>query len=91
MCCRPPATRKQSKKFQEEPVASNFRGYSRAQFAYDVLRLRKAGALTQAGKRINFGVATGTTATKKNRVLYMEDGEGKGEYKLTVYFTEASN
>ena len=82
------ALRMQSKKFHEEPSAHNYRGYTRAQLAYDVLRLRKAGALTQAGKRINFGVATGTTASKKSRVLYMEDGDGKGEYKLTVYFTD---
>ncbi|MFT4539414.1 MAG: hypothetical protein ACI841_000760 [Planctomycetota bacterium] len=85
------ALQRQSKKFHEEPVSANYRGYSRAQFAYDVLRLRKASALTQGGRRINFGVATGTTATKKGRVLYMEDGDGKGEYKLTIYFTEVGS
>lgn len=78
----------QSKKFQQEPTAENFQGYSRAQFAYDVHRLRKAGKLASRGRRINFGVATGTSASNKKRVLYMEDELGRGEYKLTVFFSE---
>jgi len=78
---------KQPKRFQENPVAKNYRSYSRAQFAYDVLRLRKAGELSRGGSRINFGVATGTTASKKSRVIYMEDEQGVGEYKLTLFFT----
>ena len=83
------ALQMQPKKFQVDPVAGNYQGYSRARFAYDVDRLRQAGGLSSDGKRINFGVATGTTASNKKRVVYLEDGEGRGEYKLTVYFTEA--
>jgi len=78
----------QPKKFQLDPVATNFQSYSRAQFAYDVHRLRKAGKLAAKGKRINFGVATGTSASNKKRVLYLEDELGRGEYKLTVFFSE---
>jgi hypothetical protein len=78
----------QSKKFQTEPIAANWRDYPRARFAYDVHRLRKAGGLSQSGRRMNFGVATGTTAGAKARVLYIEDEHGRGEYKLTIYFSE---
>jgi len=37
---------------------------------------------------MNLGVATGTTASDKRRVLYLEDEAGNGEYKLTVFFTK---
>ncbi len=78
----------QSKRFRENPRKETFRPYGKAHFAFDVYRLRKAGGLVQGGLRINFGVATGRTATKKGRVVYMEDPSGRGEYKLTVFFTK---
>jgi hypothetical protein len=37
---------------------------------------------------MSLGVATGSTAAQKKRVVYFEDEEGHGEYKLTVYFTK---
>ena len=77
----------QTPAFRVEPSTANYRGYSRARFAWAVARLRKSGALTQQGWRLNLGVATGTTASKKNRVLWFEDEHGEGEYKLTVFFT----
>jgi hypothetical protein len=36
---------------------------------------------------MNLGVATGSTASQKKRVLYFEDEDGSGEYKLTLFFT----
>jgi hypothetical protein len=83
------AARLQPKKFLVNPVSGNYRGYSRGQFAYDVHRLRAARGLQQNGRRLNFGVATGTAASKKSRVIYMEDEYGQGEYKLNIFFTEA--
>lgn len=76
----------QGKRFRVDPRKEHFQDYPRARFAYDVLRLRRAAALEQGGRRIQFGVATGTSATQKDRVLYLEDEEGRGEYKLTVFF-----
>ena len=84
------ATRMQSPAFAVNPTAANYRGYSRGQFAFDVHLLRAARALQQDGKRLNFGVATGTAATQKKRVIYLEDDLGQGEYKLNVYFTDVS-
>ena len=76
----------QSKRFNTDPVGENYRGYSRAQFAFDVLRLRRAQAMSHGGRRIELGVATGISATKKARVVYLEDEEGRGQYTLTVRF-----
>ncbi len=77
--------------FRVHPVEKNFIGYPRARFAYDVLRLQRAGQLAQGGWRLNLGVATGTSASKKDRVLWCEDEYGQGEYKLTVFFTQTQN
>lgn len=81
----------QPKRWLENPVEQNYRSYSRARFAYDVYRLRQANALLRNGLRINFGVATGVSATSKSRVIYMEDALGTGEYKLTIFFTPSDS
>ena len=77
----------QGPRFRVEPTSENFKGYGRVRFAWDVLRLRRARMLTQGGLRMNLGVATGSTASQKKRVLYFEDEDGNGEYKLTLFFT----
>ena len=81
----------QSPAFRIEPNAQNYRGYSRARFAFDVLQLRNAGGLRHDGWRMNLGVATGTTASKKNRTIFIEDENGSGEFKLTVFFAREEN
>lgn len=77
----------QPRAFRVEPTQKNFRGYSRGLFAFDLLQLRNAGGLSRGDLRLNLGVATGTSATKKNRALFVENEHGDGEYKLTVFFT----
>lgn len=74
--------------FRSAPTKENFVSYPRAQFAYDVLRLRRELGFSRNGYRMNLGVATGTTASQKKRVVYLEDEDGVGEYKLTVFFTK---
>lgn len=83
------AIARQTRKFKASPAKETFKSYGKAMFAYDVLRLRRAGALSQGGLRLNLGVATGTTASQKDRVVYLEDEHGDGEYKLTVFFTSS--
>lgn len=80
------ALQMQGKAFRVEPTSGNFRGYSRAQFAFDVMQLRNQSGFTQDGWRFNLGVATGTTASKKDRSIFFEDENGNGEFKLTVFF-----
>ncbi|MBM4061077.1 MAG: hypothetical protein FJ265_08270 [Planctomycetes bacterium] len=82
------AVLRQPAKFRSAPVRENFASYPRAQFAFDVMRLRREFGLSRNGWRMNLGVATGTTASDKRRVLYLEDEAGNGEYKLTVFFTK---
>ena len=77
----------QSRSFRNDPSERNYKGYTRARFPFDLHQLRKAGRLTHDGRRLNLGVATGTTAAKKNRAVWVENENGNGEYKLTVFFT----
>ena len=77
----------QAKRFRSDPKRENYRAYGRAEFAYHVHLLRERRMLTKDDLRINLGVATGTTAQQKKRVIYFEDGNGNGEFKLTVFFT----
>ncbi len=81
------ALQMQPKRFLAHPTREGFRPYGRALFAYHVWKLREANGLSQDGRRLNLGVATGVSASDKDRVVYLEDPEGTGEYKLTVFFT----
>lgn len=81
----------QSKAFGEQPETSRYNGYGRARFAFDLMQLRRAGGLSRDGWRLNLGVATGTTASKKGRSLFVEDEQGNGEFKLTVFFTRTDS
>lgn len=81
----------QSKAFRLEPVQKNFKGYTRARFAFDLMQLRAGVGLRRDGWRMNLGVATGTTASKKNRAIFIEDEYGEGEFKLTIFFTKEAS
>ncbi|MBL8897952.1 MAG: hypothetical protein JNM84_10015 [Planctomycetes bacterium] len=83
------ALQMQSDSFRGRPSTKNYREYTRARFAFDVLQLQRAGKLVQGGQRLNFGVATGTSASNRNRSVWLENEQGEGEFKLTVYFTAA--
>lgn len=81
------ALQMQSKAFAVDPLVDHYRTYSRVRFAYDILRLQRAGLMAVGGWRLNLGVATGTTASIKNRALFIENQHGEGEFKLTLFFT----
>jgi hypothetical protein len=61
-------------------VAASRRGYSRAQFAWDVARLRRERRLVHAGRRLDLGVATGHAAARPSQVVWVEDDTGAGQY-----------
>lgn len=81
------ALQRQEQKFYRDPTQKSFRDYTRVQFAWDVMRLREARMFVCDGWRLNIGAASGTSASNKARVIFMEDENGQGEYKLTVYFS----
>jgi hypothetical protein len=56
------------------------RGYTRAQFAWDLARLVRERRLVHTGWRIDLGVATGTATSRASRVVWVEDESGAGQY-----------
>jgi hypothetical protein len=61
-------------------VRAELAGYTRAQFAWDVARLRRERRLVVGGKRIDLGVATGHATARKSRVVWIEDETGGGTF-----------
>jgi hypothetical protein len=61
-------------------TAATKQGYTRAQFAYDLARLRQERRLVHAGLRLDLGVATGMATSRSGRVVWVEDESGAGQY-----------
>jgi hypothetical protein len=60
--------------------AAGRRSYSRAQFAWDIARLRRERRLQHDGRRVLLDVATGQVGSQKRRVVWIEDESGAGQY-----------
>lgn len=58
-------------------------GYTRAQFAWDLARLRRERRLTIGGRRLDLGVATGHATARRSRVVWIENDGGGGSYFAT--------
>ena len=58
-------------------------GTTRAQFAWDIARLRRERRLVVGGRRIDLGVAAGHGAERRSRVVWIENDGGGGSYFQT--------
>ena len=56
------------------------RPYTRAQFAWDLARLRLEQRLVVDGRRIDLGIATGHAAARRSRVVWIENDSGGGAF-----------
>src|SRR5262245_14646106 len=56
------------------------RGYTRAQFAWDLARLRRERRLATGDRRVDLGVATGHATSRRSRVVWIEDDGGGGAF-----------
>ena len=63
---------------------------TRAQFAWDVARLRRERRLAVGGHRLDLGIATGHQATRRSRVVWIEDDAGGGCYFASFRFVPQS-
>jgi len=80
----------QNARFQLEPLSGNYRSYGRFNMAWDLASLRRKGLLEQKGFRLNLGAATGSSTKNKKSVLYIEEGAGRGQYYLSLWFTPSA-
>ena len=76
----------QGEDFRKDPTRENFKPYGRVRLAFDLARLRRAGALNHGGKRLTLGTATIGTTRQKDRVMWLEEGQGRGQFYLTAAF-----
>jgi hypothetical protein len=61
-------------------LRGELRGTTRAQFAWDLARLRRERRLVIGKHRIDLGVATGHAAAHRSRVVWIENEGGGGSY-----------
>jgi hypothetical protein len=61
-------------------IRAQLSGYTRAQFAWDLARLRRERRLVVDGRRIEIGVASGHATARRSRVVWLEDDAGGGAY-----------
>jgi hypothetical protein len=57
-------------------------GYPRAQFAWDLARLKRERRLVIDGRRIDLSVATGHATARRSRVVWIEDDAGGAYYEM---------
>jgi hypothetical protein len=58
-------------------------GFTRAQFAWDLARLRRERRLVIDGRRVDLGIATGHATSRKSRVVWIEEDSGSGAFYET--------
>ena len=80
------AVLRQNDQFTDTGDAAFYQEYSRAQFAWDIARLRLHGGLQQNGQRLNLSTATIGTTKNKELVFWLDDGLGNGQYYLSLWF-----
>ena len=79
------ALARQGSEFQKAQ-GGEFREYTRLQLAWDIARLRQGGGLARGGWRLYLGTATIGATKNKDQVFWLEDGVGRGQYYLSLWF-----
>jgi hypothetical protein len=64
-------------------VRAELAGYTKAQFAWDLARLRRERRLTVGGCRVEIAIATGHATAQRSRVVWIEDDAGSGAWYET--------
>jgi hypothetical protein len=78
----------QSQKFRQDPRKENYRSYGRADFSYDLYRVRKYQSSNLSRLRLN--VATRIDTRRRANFLWVPDDEsGKGTTYSKLVFEEA--
>ena len=76
----------QDRRFHRNPDRASFKPYTRANLAFDLFRLRRAGHLSDERRRLALGTAAGGTTRDKKAVLWIEEAPGTGQYYHSLAF-----
>ncbi|MGM9997782.1 MAG: hypothetical protein ACI38Q_00030 [Candidatus Bruticola sp.] len=77
---------RQNQEFRDSGDSRFFKEYSRLQFCWDIVRLRRCGGLQRGKLRLNLSTATIGTTKNKEKVFWLDDGVGNGQYYLSLWF-----
>ncbi|NOT59971.1 MAG: hypothetical protein HOP19_07065 [Acidobacteria bacterium] len=72
--------------FRKTPSKSSFLDYPKAQFAYDMLQLRRSNKLTHEGHRLNLGTATIDIGADTTKAMFLATGATEGAFIKDLYF-----
>ncbi len=72
--------------FRKTPSKSSFADYPKAQFAYDMLQLRRTNKLTHEGQRLNLGTATIDVGADTTKAMFLATGATEGAFIKDLYF-----
>ncbi len=77
----------QSSQFVADPSKDHYRGYSRAQFGYDLYRLRLSGARTVDNQTVGLLTATFDATRKREQFIWVPDNDrGEGTTYALLFF-----
>jgi len=77
----------QGDRFHKDPKKENYRGYSRADFSYDIYRIRQNKILTHSDKQLHIIVATRAYTKKRQDFIWIpENLSGKGSTYSHIEF-----
>ena len=82
----------QSPRFHQDPRRENYKSYSRADFSYDLFRIRQSEPHAPFDKRLHLVVATRTHTRQRQDFLWVPDDEsGRGTTYSHLQFKEATS
>lgn len=82
----------QSPQFRQDPRRDNYKSYSRADFSYDLFRVRQSEPYALFDKRLHLVVATRAHTKQRRDFLWVPDDEsGRGTTYSHLQFKEATS
>lgn len=82
----------QSPQFRQDPRRENYRGYSRADFSYDLFRVQRSEQRTLFAHKLHLTVATRAHTKRRHDFLWVPDDEsGRGTTYSHLQFKEATS
>lgn len=82
----------QGSQFRRDPRRENYKGYSRADFSYDLFRIRRPQQHTFFASRVHLTVATRDQTKRRQDFLWVPDDEnGRGTTYSHLQFKEATS
>lgn len=82
----------QSPRFRQDPRRENYKGYSRADFSYDLFRVRRSEQRTLFANRLHLTVATRVHTKRRQDFLWVPDDEsGRGTMYSHLQFKEGTS